>query len=208
MTSNHNKPIKTHSWPLIIFLLIIFWPVGVYFLVRKLSVDKIASLSSGRKMTIWGWIIAGMGVISWTSLIEDGFIDGTLGMLFFVFLGLTLVYLGKKSSIRAAKYKRYIDIIVNKRVRSIPTISSAIPVSHDVAIKGIQEMINKGFFEDAYINYNQDIIIFSTEDEIDERVRNHKIEMIVVPCNGCGANNQVEKGRVEKCQYCGSLISG
>ncbi|MBO1912689.1 hypothetical protein J4G37_48795, partial [Microvirga sp. 3-52] len=102
-------------------------------------------------MTIWGWIIAAMGVISWTSLMEDGFIDGTLGMLFFVFLGLTLVYLGKKSSINADKYKKYIDIIVNKRVRSIATISSAIPVSHDIAIKDIQEMIHKGFFEDAYI---------------------------------------------------------
>lgn len=208
MTSNHSKPIKTHSWSLIIFLIIIFWPVGIYFLVRKLSVDKKASLSSGRTMTIWGWVIAGMGVISWTSLIEDGFIDGTLGMLFFVILGLTLVYLGKKSSLRAAKYKHYIDIIVNKRVRSIPTISSAIPVSHDIAIKDIQEMINKGFFDDAYINYNRDEIVFSTEYEIDQSVRNYKLEMIVVPCNGCGANNQVEKGQVEKCQYCGSLISG
>ena len=207
MTSD-NKPIKTHSWSLVIFLLIIFWPVGVYFLIRKLSGDKKASLSSGRKMMIWGWVIVGMGVISWTSLMEDGIIDGTLGMLFFVFLGLTLVYLGKKSSINAAKYKKYIDLIVNRKVRSIPTISSAIPVSHDIAIKDIQEMIHKGFFEDAYINYNQDEIVFSTEDLVDERVKNHKVEMIVVSCNGCGANSKVEKGQVEKCQYCGSLISG
>jgi hypothetical protein len=113
-------------------------------------------------------------------------------------------------SLRAAKYKHYIDIIVNKRVRSIPvpTISSAIPVSHDIAIKDIQEMINKGFFEDAYINYNRDEIVFSTEYEVDGSVRNYKLEMIVVPCNGCGANNQVEKGQVEKCLYCWSLISG
>ena len=207
MTSD-NKPIKTHSWPLIIILLIIFWPVGVYFLIRKLSGDRKASLSSGRKMTIWGWVIAGMGIISWTSLMEDGIIDGTLGMLFFVSLGLILVYLGKKSSINATKYKKYIDLIVNRRLRSIATISSAIPVSHDTAIKDIQEMIDKGFFEDAYINYNLDEIVFSEEDEADERVKKHKVDMSVVPCNGCGANNKVEKGRVEHCQYCGSLISG
>lgn len=207
MTSN-NKPIKTHSWALVIFLLIIFWPVGIYFLIRKLSGDRKASLSSGRKMTIWGWVIAGMGIISWTSLMEDGIIDGTLGMLFFVSLGLTLVYLGKKSSINAAKYKKYISLIINRRLRSIATISSAIPVSHDSAIKDIQEMIDKGFFEDAYINYNLDEIVFSEENEADERVKQHKVDMIVVPCNGCGANNKVEKGRVEHCQYCGSLISG
>lgn len=207
MTSN-NKPIKIHSWALVIFLLIIFWPVGVYFLIRKLSGDKKASLSSGRKMAIWGWIIAGMGIISWTSLMEDGFIDGTLGMLFFVSLGLILVYLGKKSLIIATKYKKYIDLIVNRRLRSIAAISSAIPVSHDSAIKDIKEMIDKGFFEDAYINYNLDEIVFSEEDEADERVKKHRVDMIVVPCNGCGANNKVEKGRVEHCQYCGSLIGG
>ncbi|MBO1911451.1 hypothetical protein J4G37_42520, partial [Microvirga sp. 3-52] len=88
------------------------------------------------------------------------------------------------------------------------TISSAIPVSHDIAIKDIQEMIHKGFFEDAYINYNQDAIVFSTEDEVDERVKNHKVDMKVVSCNGCGANSKVEKGNVEECQYCGSLIGG
>lgn len=207
MTSN-NKPIKTHSWALVIFLLIIFWPVGVYFLIRKLSGDRKASLSSGRKMTIWGWVIAGMGIISWTSLMEDGIIDGTLGMLFFVSLGLTLVYIGKKSSINAAKYKKYIDLIVNRRLRSIATISSAIPVAHDSAIKDIKEMIDKGFFEDAYINYNLDKIVFSEEDDADERVKQHKVDMIVVPCNGCGANNKVEIGQVEQCQYCGSLIGG
>lgn len=204
MTSD-NKPIKTHSWRLIIFLLILFWPVGVYYLIRKINGDKKASLSSGRTMTIWGWIIAGMGIISWTTLIEDGFIDGTIGMLFFVSLGLVLVYLGKKSSINATKYKKYIDLIVNNNVRSIPTIASAIPVSHDVAIKDLEDMITKGFFEDAYMNYTRDEIVFAVEDEI---VKNTKVEMIVAPCNGCGANNQVEKGQIGECQYCGSLISG
>jgi len=159
-------------------------------------------------MTIWGWIIAGMGVLSWTSLMEDGIIDGTLGMLFFVSLGLILVYLGKKSSINATKYKKYIDLIVNQRLRSIATISSAIPVSHDTALKNVQEMIDKGFFEDAYINFNKDEIVFSKEVEMDTRLKNHEVEMIIAPCHGCGANNKVVKGQVEECQYCGSLISG
>ena len=219
MTRDYNRSIKTekktetHSWALVIFLLIIFWPVGVYFLVKKLSVDKQASLSSGRKMMIWGWVIVGMGIISWGTLIEDSLVSGTFGTLFFIFAGLALVYVGRKSSINAEKYKSYIDIIVNKKVRSIATISSAIPVTHDIAIKDIQEMIKKGFFEDAYINYNVDEIVLSSADGIDAKINNHsntnqKVQMIVVPCNGCGANNKVEKGEVEKCQYCGSLISG
>ena len=214
VTSDYNKTIKprkktgSHSWGLIIFLLIIFWPVGVYFLISKLSVDKKASLSSGRKMTIWGWVIVGMGVISWGPLIEDDWASGIFGKLFFIFAGFALVYIGKKSSVNAAKYKQYIDLIVNKKVRSIATISSAIPVSHDQAIKDIQEMINKGFFEDAYINFNLNEIVLLNTDAVDAQANHYKAEMLVVPCHGCGANNRVAKGEVENCQYCGSLISG
>lgn len=219
MTSGYQNSVKTEKkngsppWGLVIFLLFIFWPVGVFFLVKKLSTDKKASLSSGRTMMIWGWIIAGGGIISWTSMIQDGFWDGTLGTLFFVSAGLVLVYIGKRSSVRAAKYKHYIDIIINKRMRSIATIASSIPVPHEEAITDIQEMIKKGFFEDAYINHNQDEIVLLNSDELNTQVHphlvaSHKAEMIVAACNGCGANNKVVKGAVENCQYCGSLISG
>lgn len=139
MTTTNINAIKTksHSWGLVIFLLIIFWPVGVYLLVRKLNADKKASLSSGKSMMVWGWIIAGMGVISWTTLIEDVFFSGTFGTLFFISVGLSLVYIGKRTSINSVKYKKYIDMIVNRKVKSIATISSAIPVSHDIAVKDI-----------------------------------------------------------------------
>lgn len=204
-----SKKGDSHSWPLIVFLLIIFWPVGVYFLVRKLGTDKKASLSSGRKMTIWGWIIVGGGLISSGALMEDGLASGILGTLFYISAGLALVFLGKRSSIKAEKNKKYIDLIVNKKLRSIGTISSAVPVSHDVAITDIEDMIKKGFFEDAYINYSVDEIVLVT-DEVQANnlsYTNRQAEMKVVTCNGCGANNKVEKGKVENCQYCGSLIS-
>lgn len=210
MTLDNSKPIETVrlSWLLVIILLIIFWPIGVYLLVKKLNADKKASLSSGKGMRIWGWVIVGMGIISWTTLIEDGFFSGTLGMLFFVGAGLSLVYIGKKTSLKSIKYKKYINMIINKNMKSIATISSAIPVSHDMAMKDIQDMIDKGFFENAYINYDLDEIALTHADGVDTKVKIHKGEMVVVSCNGCGANNKIKKQEVESCQYCGSLISG
>lgn len=199
------------SWPLIIILIVLFWPVGVYLLVRKLKVDRKASLSSGRKMIVWGWIIVGMGVISWSTLIEENWVSGTLGTLFFISAGLVLVYFGEKSSVNAVKYKKYINLVVNKKVQSIGTIASAIPVSHDIAIKDLQEMIDKGFFENAYLNYTSDKIVLAEVDTGDAGAtdyQNYKAVMLVVTCNGCGANNKVEKKKVDNCQYCGSLISG
>ncbi|AOV07128.1 hypothetical protein [Sporosarcina ureilytica] len=210
MTSKTDEKSGSHSWPLIIFLLIIFWPVGVFFLVRKLRTDKKASLSSGRKMMIWGWIIVGGGLISSGALMEDGWVSGIFGTLFYVAAGLALIYFGKKSSIRAEKYKKYIDLIVNKKLRSIGTIASAIPTASNVAISDIEDMIKKGFFEDAYINYSADEIVLITDEVQDQNlsITNQKVKMNVIPCNGCGANNKVVKGQVGNCQYCGSLISG
>ncbi|MCZ2257753.1 hypothetical protein [Sporosarcina sp. G11-34] len=213
MITNYNKSIKTekktgsYSWPLIIFMLIIFWPVGVFFLVSRLRVDKKSSLSLGRKMTIWGWVIVGMGVISWPTSIAGGFFSGTFRTMFFISAGLALVYIGKKSSVNAVKYKKYISMIINNNIRSIATLASAIPVSYDTAMEDLQKMIGKGFFEDAYINFNAGEIVLSKDAIANSKVSNHKVEMIVVTCTGCGANNKIEKGGVGACQYCGSLIS-
>lgn len=208
-SSKTVKNASSPSWALVIFLLIIFWPIGLFFLVKKLSADRQASLSSGKKMMIWGWIIVGVGVLSWGSLLEDGFFSGTFGMLFFIILGLVLVRMGKKSSVNAMKYKQYIDLIVNKRLRSIRAISSAMPVAHDVAIQDIQEMIRKGYFENAYINFNADEVVFiDAQEQALASVPNNRVEMRLVPCHGCGANNKVAKGEVGQCQYCSSLIGG
>lgn len=69
-------------------------------------------------------------------------------------------------------------------------------------------MIEKGFFENAYINYDLDEITLLNTGVVDSKIMNHKVEMLVVTCNGCGANNQVERQEVKSCQYCGSFISG
>ncbi len=209
MISDKNKSAEksSHSWVLVVFLLIIFWPVGVYFLVKKLSTDKKATLSTGKSMIVWGWIIAGMGIISWPALIEDGFFSGTLGMLFFASAGFSLVYIGRRTARKASRYKKYINLIVNKRVKSIGTISSAISVPHDTAVNDIEEMINKGFFEDFYIDYSSDEIILLNKNDVEFNLNNEEVEMILVTCSGCGANNKVKKMQIDNCQYCGSLIS-
>ncbi|WP_438318709.1 hypothetical protein [Sporosarcina sp. FA9] len=218
MKANYNFSVKndvkseSHSWGLVIFLLIIFWPVGLFFLVRKMSIDRQASLSSGRKMTIWGWVIISIGLMFWLSTIEDGFFSGTFGMLFFVIAGVALVRVGKKATINAVKHKKYIDLIVNKSLRSISSIASAIPVTHDIAIIDIQEMIKKGYFDNIYINFNTDEVVFIQADSVNNNsainsFSDRKIEMQLVSCNGCGANNKVETGEVGQCLYCGSLIS-
>lgn len=197
---------KSPSWLLVIFLLFIFWPVGIFFLVKKLSADKQASLTSGKKTVVWGWIIFSIGALGSCGMLDQRTLDGASGTLFFVFAGLALVFVGKMSAKKAVKFKKYIKLIVNEGLRSIPSIAAAIPATADEATEDIQEMIKKGFFMDAYINFSTNKLVFIREENQVES--NLMTSQLIVSCNGCGANNKVASGQVSKCQYCGSLISG
>lgn len=97
---------------------------------------------------------------------------------------------------------------MNKNLISIGTIASAIPTTSNVAISDIEEMIKKGFFGDAYINYTADEIVLITDEVQNYSTIGQKVEMNIITCNGCSANNKVVKGQVGNCQYCGSLIGG
>lgn len=206
----NNPTNKTSpSWVLVIFLLFIFWPVGIFFLVKKLSADKQASLTSGKKTIVWGWIIFTIGALGSCGIIDQRSMDGATGTLFFVFAGLALVFVGRTSAKKAVKFKKYIKLIVNEGLRSIPTIAAAIPSTHAEATQDIQEMIKKGFFMDAYINFSTDKLVFIREEEKETTLQSNMLtNQLVVSCGGCGANNKVANGQVAECQYCGSLISG
>lgn len=200
---------KSPSWLLVIILLILFWPVGIFFLVRKLSVDKKASLNSGKKMIVWGWIIFSLGALGSCGMMDQRSFQGGSGTIFMLFAGLALVFVGRIASKNAGKYKKYINMIVNQGMRSISRIADAIPTSSEQAIQDIQDMIKKGFFKEAYINFSTNKIVFTLEEVQQKSFQSESTtNQIVVTCNGCGANNKVGRGQVGECQYCGSLISG
>lgn len=159
-------------------------------------------------MIVLGWIIFTLGALASCGMMNQRSFDGASSTLFLVFAGLALVFVGRISSRKAVKYKKYINLIVNQGLRSIAPISSAIPATHDQAIQDIQEMIKKGFFKEAYIDFGTDKIVF-TREVVETHFQNESmVNQLIATCNGCGADNKVIKGQVTDCQYCGSLISG
>lgn len=204
---------KGTKWGWIIFWLIIFWPVGLYLLIKKLATDQ-SALMSGKTSTLSavGWVLIAFGVIGFFTELSDT-PDATGVILGFVFVigGVLLLRKVSKTKKTAVKYKKYIDTVVNQNIRSMDNIASILALPYDVVAKDLQEMIDIGYLKDAYIHQsNREIVLkqqetatYTQETFTEQTAPQTK----AARCPGCGANNVVVVGRVSECEYCSTPIN-
>ena len=205
-----GKENKTTSWGWIIFWILIFWPVGVYLLIKKLAVDKSATMKSGNGLTIAAYILMGMGVICLLASLSEGSEGGTMYAVLLGATGVWLFFKAKKTKATGERYKKYIAMVVNQHHSSIDNIAAAVGVTYDVAVTDLQKMIDTGYFSGAYIDVTQREIILpkTTAQQIsqpDSAILAQEEEKLST-CGSCGANNKVIVGRVAECEYCGNHL--
>lgn len=157
------------SWGVVIFLLIIFWPVGLYLLFKKISTGD--TLGEGKVLRVVGWMFIVIAIV-YISLGESNLVvsenaenvESTIEVLrgvgsFFFIGGVIMIIMAKRKRTKANRYRKYIAIVENNRVRQIDSIASAFPTTYEKAHDDLQEMINKGFLEDAYIDESKREIV-------------------------------------------------
>lgn len=200
-----------YSWPVIILVCIVFWPVGLFLLWKRVSVDKRASLTTGRVITICGFVSLAISLMGFLVSISEGFgSDDISTIIFFIIAGAALVLTGNNITKNAGKYKKYLSIIVNQGITSIDSIASASSVSYEAAKKDIEKMIDKGYFSGAYINDGSRELVLPRADYKESMEQNNNeqhMETKVVVCKSCGANNTVIVGKTAECEFCGSPIN-
>lgn len=166
---------KSKSWTLIIVLLIFVWPVGLFFLIQKLRDDKTAVFEKSSTLKYISFALIGFGVISIFMTLTgqmtqtvDGVKTVVTGsdMLFYIVVSLLFIAGGlllfkKCLSIEEERkrYRDYISLIVNSNITSIPQISSARAVSSTQVAHDLQVMIDKGYFQNAYIDKTKQCIV-------------------------------------------------
>lgn len=208
---------KWLDWRVIIITFIFFWPLGLYFIWKRINLDKKSQLNLGRNLIIAGSVLIVLSVIYLFAAVDDPTI--TLGQRIATVLlmgssGAGLIILGQRSKKNAAKIKKYISLIVNQEITSIDDIAAAMALPYEITQKDIQKMIDKGYLVGAYINdITREIVLpskhkqdYKKHEDIDANKPN--VQMLVVTCKGCGANNKVKKGSVSECEFCGSPVSG
>ena len=210
---------KEQSWTFVIVILILFCPVGFYLLWNKLRKNKKSLLNSGKAMLITGLILISLGVIAIIGAATGNVSNDTgtpitakeqvydILMYFIIFIcsGGAFLIAGYISRKQAKSYKKYIDII-NRYITSIETISATAGVPYETAKNDLQKMIEKGYFEGAYIN-DADREIVIRNQMYDNQNTNNANQYTTVTCKGCGATNKVAVNMVTECEYCGYQLS-
>ena len=219
--NNNGKVEFWYSWPIIILALCIFWPVGVFLIIKRVSCDRKAAMCAGKLiggLGIASYCIAALGLIV---CISEGFDSGDIGViLFFGIAGFALRKVSKKIKKEADSVKQYLSIIINGNVCQLDTIASATGKSYDVVHKDIEKMINKGYLKNAYINEGLRAVVLpgsnvtvqnnapaasatATATVTPTATASGATRVVACPC--CGANNTIT-GDTGECEYCGTPL--
>ena len=215
MSNNNNNNLSgLYSWPVIILALIFLWPLGLFLIIKRASLDKKTALGAGKLIKGLGIASCCMAALGFLVNITDGF-DGTdVGMIiFFAAAGAALLYLANKIKKDADSVKQYLNIIVNGGERQLDAIAAATGKQYDVVKKDVQKMIDKGFLKNAYINENTREVVLPSAAPANTNVGQPTTNMgtptavqtRVVACPCCGANNTVS-GTLGECEYCGTPL--
>lgn len=208
---------KSPSWVAIVLWFIFFWPVGVYLIYKKLSTDKSAAMKNSKVLKGIGYFFIFGAVVMLIETVtgDTDASTGVFGILFYLIGGVLIILGANKVKKSGEQYKKYIDIVVNQQQYTIENIASQMGLSYDETVKGLQKMIDKGYFSGAYIDVaNHEIVMpnkvqvnmVNTQQNGFENQQNNAGRQRVIKCPNCGGNNIINVGQICECDFCGSPI--
>jgi hypothetical protein len=218
---------KSTSLFTVIFWLFLFFPIGIYFLLKKSTEDKGGEFTTSKKLLIFGCmpvIFATMCLIlTITGNVGEGGAVAEIQqmIIFFYIIGGFLIFGGlilkinKKNNINSS-------VVENRNPSSMGISNPSIAVDDNLAsledfaeqmassFEQMQSMMENGNFQNVNINVEKREFVQSYNGVATENTNDNTATKVpetkVVTCKNCGANNKVTQGQVAECEYCGSLI--
>jgi len=208
---------KSLPWGVVIVILIWLFPVGIWLVWRKMSIETLNMQKNGKTLRVIGFIFAGislmylvLGLTGELKAEDNGSIVG--GIIIILTLlgggGLAAIIGGNKYIKNGKKYDKYAAIINAGGENDIDSIAAIYPTSYDEAVDDLQKMIDYGYFSNAYIDQSRRklILSYSYNDNEENIVYEEKQKPEVIKCPNCGAVNSITSGKGNKCEYCGSEL--
>lgn len=204
------------SWPVIIisFFTMYLAPVGIFLLWKRVKIDKRAAFYARLALIIFGIGFILFAFLALLVSLSEGIDSMDVTMITLITLiGSGSLLLSRNIKKYVDEVKSYMSIIVNKGITSLDNIAPAMGKNYSEVSKDLKKMIDRGYFDGAYIDEEERELVLpnnhiDVKPEVIEKTPSDVVEMIVIPCKGCGANNKVQKGVGGECEYCGSPISG
>ena len=199
-----HTPNNSISWFWVVLVLLVFWPAGLFLLFKKLEQDRSATMKSGSLLALLSFFLMFLGFIFFTLILTDG-AGYIFPMLLFGGGGFWLFRISRRMKATGKRYRSYIELIINQGHTSIEYIAQIMGVTYRMAEADLQKMIERGFFQGAYIDRTKRMIVLQP---VAQQAQSGQVmpQERVVACKGCGANNRVLT-HVSECEYCGSPIA-
>ena len=208
---------KSFSWGLILLMLILFFPVGIYMIVKKVTTEKFNYINNGKALKVLGWVLIGLGIIYIIPTDSEAGSDtvGSIlfGILLFGGLGALSLLKGFKYEKLGKKYARYVSIVNTTPNTSINAIAAAVPTTYEQAVKDLQSMINSGYFMNTYLDLNRGELVRAYSNFPQNNYNftpntayKPNLQRISTKCPSCGAPNNIVKGTANECEFCGSPL--
>ena len=139
------------SWIPSIIMLVIFWPVGLIMLAKKLHKVSGGSVSArrARPLSVVAWVLMTLGILTLIGGVGSGFAPA----LFLLVGGISLFsYSGKLDKSRK-RFDKYLAVVGSRKVMRLRDIAAAIPVTEEQARQDLEHMIDDGRFpEGTYLD--------------------------------------------------------
>ncbi len=194
------------SWSVVILLLFVFFPVGIYLLVRKVTLEIDSYVKNGVVMQTLGGVLLALGLMYTFLGLTGALVDENgnsatavvLGICVFGLGGMALLIQGVRFWRRGKKYSRYLTLIGMQHLRSLTAIAEAYPAAYETVCRDLQGMLDRGFFRYGYLDLVRRELI------LPEYINGQAVIPQTLRCGSCGAWS-----RGTTCEYCGaSLLPG
>ncbi|MCL2250278.1 MAG: hypothetical protein FWC13_13560 [Oscillospiraceae bacterium] len=204
---------KPTSWGWVILWLFLFWPIGLFMLIKRFSNRQVLMNSKTRAPAVAAWILIALGGLMLFTMITQGSFEFFMFLWFAAYLvgGIMILVKLKQTEKLAAQFRRYLNIIVNTGERNLTDIASSTAVPYETARKDIQSMIDYGFLKNAHIDERNHTIVLAQYSQVqtvapEQMASQSTVQSGTVRCSGCGANNVVTSGRITECEFCATAL--
>ena len=212
--SINKKNISATSWVAVGLLLYFFFPVGIYFLLRKLrkepqnyKANATVAIAIGGIflfVAVFYLINAAAGNVVADSETSVWLMAGIL-LLLCCAVGGPLVALGLKYRRLGLLMDRYYPRIIHSEDGDLDSIAAAAGLPRDVVYGDLLRLIGAGALGDSYIDEATGKLQSALVGSGRTKAPQTPTQMIV--CPHCGGKTRVIPGAVNQCEYCDSQLS-
>ena len=194
-----NPEAPALSWGYIALFLVILFPVGVFFLIRKVMHEKTQYYDNGVKMIVMGVLSMVLTVPLILLIIITGadsaraliIVNAIPGM--YALFGAVSVVLGVRFKQKGKQWNAYMKAIVNDKITNIDMLAKMAKTTYSGAVDVIQKLIDSRLLEGAYIYHrDREVIVPGVSKKIAFR------------CKYCGGTTVQYANDEKECVYCGA----